>query len=108
MVTPDGPSGKSIVIIISISYFLKPYGPPARPPPDARGGRAPRLLLARRARAPPHPARREHAGAPARAEAPPAAPPARRPAGPPGQGGRAAPPPRRPRAAGARDGAPTR
>src|SRR3989454_10300348 len=98
MVTPDGPSGKSIVIIISISYFLKPYGPPARPPPDARGGRAPRLLLAPRARAPPHPARREPAGAPARAEAPPAPPRARRPPGRPDGRRPAPPPPRRARA----------
>src|SRR5207249_5497012 len=98
------PYGKSIVIIIFISYFLRLDGPPARPPPDARGGRAPRLLLARRARAPPHPARREHAGAPARADARPAAPRARRQACLPDEGGRAAPRPRGPRAAGARDG----
>src|SRR5712692_4974916 len=104
MVTPDGPSAKSIVIMIFISYFLRLHESPARPSPNARGGRAPRLLLARRARAPPHPARREHAGAPARAEARPAAPRACRQARLPDEGGRAAPRPRGPRAAGARDG----
>src|SRR5256885_2081319 len=40
MVAPGGSSGKSIVIMISISYFLRPYGPPARPARDARRGRA--------------------------------------------------------------------
>src|SRR5207244_10580122 len=71
MVAPGGSSGKSIVIMISISYFLRPYGPSARPARNARRGRAPRLVLARRPRAPPEPARGEHAGAPARAGARP-------------------------------------
>src|SRR2546429_6959507 len=90
MVARGDLSGKSIVIMVSISYFFRSNEPPAYPPPDARRGRAPRVLLARRARAPPHPARGEHAGAPARASARPAAPRARRQARLPDEGGRGA------------------
>src|SRR5947207_13626815 len=80
MIARTDPSGKSIVFMITISYFLGLHGPPARPPADAPGGRAPRLLLARRARAPSHAAGGEHAAAPARARA---RPPPPRPARPP-------------------------
>src|SRR5256712_11474386 len=85
-------SGKSIVMIVTISYFLSlDFGHPARAPSDARGGRAPRPLLAGGARAPAHAAGRQYAGAPARAgaRAPPAR--ARRQAGPHDQSGGAAP-----------------
>src|SRR2546422_1702561 len=88
-------SGKSIVMIVTISYFLSlDFGHPARAPSDARGGRAPRQLLAGGARAPAHAAGRQYAGAPARAGARAPAAPARRQADLHHQGGRAAPGPR--------------
>src|SRR2546427_5052807 len=63
-------SGKSIVMIVTISYFLSlDFGHPARAPSDARGRRAPRQLLAGGARAPAHAAGRQYAGASARAGA---------------------------------------
>src|SRR5687768_6165430 len=60
-------SGKSIVLIRTITYSLRHHGRAARAAADARGHRPPRQLLARRARAAPDAAGREHAGAPARA-----------------------------------------
>src|SRR5438094_10357242 len=69
MIPRVGSSGKSIVMIVTIRYFLSHHDRPARPSPRTPGGRAPRQLLARGARAAAHPAGREHAGASARADA---------------------------------------
>src|SRR2546422_6784758 len=91
------PSGKSIVMIVTIRYFFSHDERPARPPGDAAGGGAPRVLLAGGARSPAHAAGGEHAGAPARARARAAAARARRQARLHHEGGRAAPGPCRAR-----------
>src|SRR5206468_5231729 len=98
-IVPSGrASGKSIVLMLTITYFLAD-GPPGHAPAHAAGHRPPRLVLAGGPGAQPHPARRQHAGAPSRAGAGAAAAGARRQARVSHAGRRAAAGPRRPRAA---------
>src|SRR5713101_4388029 len=91
-------SGKSIVLMLTITYFL-PDGPPGHSPADAPGHRPPRLVLAGGPGAEPDPARRQHAGPAPGALARAAAAGARRQARLPDAGRRGAAGPRRPRAA---------